>query len=335
MIDASHSLANVGNSRIQAMHQSLIKLTPGLTTVACKTPDLIIDVREALIAQALHGRSDTGLSFKQFSVRCFFPGDERQKRYEAVRRKLSATVPEGVEFEHIGVGTSSSFNFCSVEGRQIVLPYLETERTDQLPCYYVFAQEIANANSMLLAETLIQFRAAAKHSKANVIAILACESGFENSQIHELGDEHISINECEADDGYDRAFEIDVLGLRRLNRLGIGRTMCRIGCADSIITYEYEPFIAGDARGRAIWWLRATGRSYAQIGDIFDINKSTVMRQLNAMPRTTAVRKVDERWLNQLIEHGKGDSGRKAIVAESDLDLANGNHHYPDSDEGP
>ena len=320
MIDSLISPPNLANSRIKPMDEALIKQISGLTTVACTTTDLIHDLRDGLIDQGLRGGSDTGISFRPLSVRSFIPGDQRQQRYEAVRRNLSAQVPEGMKFEQICAGTSSSFNFCGVEGRQMLLPYVHTENKVQHPCYYIFGQEIADANNMLLAETLMQFRAAAKCSKTHVIAILACESGFENSQLHELGDEHISVNECEADYGYDRAFEIDVLGLRQLNRLGVGRTMCSMGFANGRVTYEYEPFIDMSARGRAMWWLRAAGRSYAQIGKIFDVNKSTVMRQLKTMPRTRSV-EVDEQWLKQLIEHLDSEAGIKANNKKSALDF--------------
>lgn len=213
-----------------------------------------------------------------------------------------------------------------------MLPHVHTENKVQPPCYYVFGQEITDPSNMLLAETLMQLRAAAKRSQTHVVAILACESGFENSQLHELGDEHISINECEADYGYDLAFEIDVLGLRHLNRLGVGRTMCNVGFADGRITYEYEPFIHTTASARVMWWLRAAGRSYAQIGEIFDVNKSTVMRQLKTMPRQKSL-EVDETWLNELIDHLDSEAGIKANNKKSALDFVDEDDVDADLDE--
>lgn len=285
-------------------HETMLEMTTGLMIVVSNSYGTLLDASDALTEQALHGASDTGLKFPPVrTVRTFVAGSERQLKYAEARKRFSAEPPKGVEHKLVGIGTHSMFNWCSVEGRQAILPYIHTELQVQYPCMNVFVQQVKSNNDVLVAETLLQFRAAAKAANVYVMALLACDSGFENGKFQELCDEYVVIKECTPDFDQDTAFSIDYLGLRPLNRFGVGKTMCSVRYADHRLQHTYTPYLSTHPLYRVIWLMRCMGKSYAEIGEAVGLDKSNVMRNLRQMPAVNRSLEIDAQWLEQMLEY--------------------------------
>jgi hypothetical protein len=286
------------------MHEAMLNMTPGVTIVVSNSIDVLEDACKALTEQSLQAASDTGLKFPDVrTVRSFIAGSERQLKHAEIQKRFLAAPVKGTEHKLVGVGTSSIFNWCSVEGRHAILPYIHTQLQVQYPCMNIFIQEVENDKDVLVAETLIQLRAAAKAANVYVMAFLACHSGFENSKFHELCDEYAVIEKCEPDFDQDMAFSIDYLGLRSLNRFGVGKTMCSVRYADHRLQHSYAPYLSIHPQYRIIWLMRCMGKSYAEIGEAVGMDKSNVMRNLRQMPAVNRNVEIDPERLVQMLEY--------------------------------
>lgn len=285
-------------------HQIMLEMSPGLMLAVSDSIDVLQDACNAFTEQALQSASDTGIKFPNVrSVRNFIAGSERQLKYAEAQKRYLAAPAKGTEHKLVGIGSSSTFNWCSVEGRHAILPYIHTELQVQYPCMNIFIQEIESDKDVLVAETLMQLRAAAKAANVYMMALLACHSGFENSKFHELCDEYAVIKECQPDFDQDTAFSIDYLGLRPLNRFGIGKTMCSVRYADHRLQHTYTPYLSMHPLYRVIWLMRCMGKSYAEIGEAVGLDKSNVMRNLRQMPAINRSLEIDAHWLEQMLEH--------------------------------
>jgi len=99
----------------------------------------------------------------------------------------------------------------------------------------------------------------------------------------------------------DTAFSIDCVGIRDLNSLGVGKTMCNVKLTDRVFHRRYERFVAADLDTRIMCALRGQKKSLDEIGNIFKINKSTVLRRLQGLP-IPRPEEVDQAWLDRNLE---------------------------------
>jgi DNA-binding NarL/FixJ family response regulator len=285
-------------------HEAMLALPYGLLIGVCNSPEILLDASYALTEQAVQSSSETGLTYpKVQKVRTFVPGSGRHLQYAKARQRYAEKPPEGVVHELVGVGTSSKFNWFGAEGRHAILPLLLPDESSQHPCMNILVQQLDDASDVSLIDTLMQINASAKASNTHVMALLACESETKSNSLLEIGVEYFIVNECEPDFDQDTAFSIDYLGLRPLNRFGIGKVMCNVRYADQRIQHSYSPFVSALPRSRAVWLMRCMGKSYAEIGDAVGYNKSTIMHHLRKLPAVNRNLEVDSKWLEQVLEH--------------------------------
>lgn len=304
----------------------------GLTIVAINAPELQAPVRTAFTQQLLHSGNATGLKFaktKVGKVCSLYAGSERHQQYAQVNHAAAGAVPASVEHEFKSFGLRGNYNWCSPEGLPALLQLVRTPPPNGVVCWYTLAQDITEIDAVLQADAFMQIRHTTKASGVHVMAFLDCQHGADETHFDELCDEYLEVEVCQPDMGHDLAFSINCYGLRNLHQLGIGKTMCNVSYTDGCVTHSYSPYISSDFLTRAIWTLRGMGRSYAQIGDLVGVNKSTVLRKLSNLPKPRPVEVADE-WLEQLGDYlnaatempssMEGLLKKKPLIDEDDMD---------------
>jgi hypothetical protein len=209
--------------------------------------------------------------------------------------KYLAPPADGLEHRLVSLGTSPEFDFLSNEGQIAMMPILHEMSTTHAPCILMFAQEVDNPQSPKFVEGLMKIRAAAEEVGAYVIGLFACSDPRNQDGLSQLCNEYFMVEECDPDFDQDTAFSIDYVGLRNLNRFGIGKTLCSARFSENRLNHKYEPFISGDVRLRVMWAMRSADFSYAEIGETFEENKSTILRKLRKLPAPDSHRVSEER----------------------------------------
>jgi hypothetical protein len=278
-------------------------IPPGLVIVSSKCKDILDDARLAITGQVLNAGKSLGLQFGAYDkVVSLYSGKPHQHKHVLARHRYCEVPPEDTEHQIIMLGSRANFNFCGDEASTTLKPMIRAAEKGKRPTAFIFSQTVSDINSLLLADTLNQYRNELIATGSTGIVMLASNGGFKDSDLPQLCEEFIEVEEAEPDFDMDCAMAFDCHSLRSLHRFGIGKTMCSTRYADHRISYSYTAFISARADERAMWWLRCAGRSYAEIGDKFGINKSTAMRQLKKLPSTTG-HKVDKQWLDEMLEH--------------------------------
>lgn len=302
----SHDVKKLTN-RIQiglaAKVQEQIRMPRGITVGMGNSLDLMRDVGNALLEQAFHSSNDSGLQFPKVSRVCsVIPGTSRHVDYFNASLKYLAPPADGLEHRLVSLGTSPEFDFLSNEGQIAMMPILHEMSTTHAPCILMFAQEVDNPQSPKFVEGLMKIRAAAEEVGAYVIGLFACSDPRNQDGLSQLCNEYFMVEECDPDFDQDTAFSIDYVGLRGLNRFGVGKTLCSMRFSENRLTHTYEPFISGDVRLRVMWSMRSAGLSYADIGKAFEENKSTILRKLRKLPAADT-RRADKDRLALMLEY--------------------------------
>jgi hypothetical protein len=274
----------------------------GTTLVVVKKKDLMTPVRTAFTQQILSAGSDLVLKFPEVSsVRSLYSGSPRNLEYAKARHNACGLVPTGVEHKFRSFGTSRYFDWLGTEGLATILPLIHPDKSEQPPTCYTFEQSVG-AHEVSVANGLQQIRHSANAAEVRVTIFFFCKEGAEDTHYDELCDEYIEVDSCEPDVDHDLAFYFDCQGLRDLYALGVGKTMCSIRHEHGRIKHTYSPFIDASFRNRAMWILRGNGSSLAEIGEIVEKNKSTVLRTLRELPRPRKTA-VPDGWIDQVKEY--------------------------------
>lgn len=291
----------------------------GLTIVASDSVEALVDARCFLTDQICHGKADTGLQYPPIgTLTALHSGTERILNFAAKTIKSVESAPYKAIHQIVPVSPYFGFNFCGIEGRTKVLQFASIRSKPDRPNGITFLQDIKSPEDALLNDALFQIRVAAKEAGVIVIAMLACENGFEESQLQQLCDEFIQIEECEPDFDQDSAFSVECYSLRQLRRFGVGKIMCSMRFEEDGIRQTLERFISKEVHDRVMWHLRSSGKTYAEIGLRFGVDKTTAMRQLQKMPRTIP-KELDSDRIEQLLEHMEYDGGKKPTKSFDDL----------------
>lgn len=314
----------------------LATVPTGLTLVVVKSKHLLPQVRVALTHQLLHASTATGLKFPTVNKLCsLYAGSDRQQQYAKANHAAAGAPPQDVEHQFKSFGKRSEYDWCSTEGLPPLLSLINTPDPAKTPCWYTLSQTITDSDSVMQADAFMQIRYAAQAAGVYVLAFLACDEGADETHFNDLCDEYLEIEECEPDMGHALAFSIDCYGLRDLNPLGIGKTLCNVSYegVGVGVTYTYTPFIADDFKTRAMWILRGMGLHFAEIGDKVELNKSNVQRKLARLPPPRPV-KMAEDWLDRLgdyLDAGIVKSTGNKTKDESDST----DEDYEEDDESP
>lgn len=278
-------------------------VTPsGLMIVGADNQDTLNDARLAILGQVMRAGNALGIQFDQpEKVIDLYAGTPQQQKNIMVKRSFCEPPPEGVKYQINMVGSrSGSYNFCGDEASSNVIPMIRTAGASGEKSVIIFSQTISNASSLLLADTLNQYRSEAKMAGVLIIVMLACSGGFTESELPALCDEFIEVEEVEPDFDQDLAMSFDFHSQRGLHRMGIGKVMCSLSYANRCIKVSFAPFVSKTGKVRALWYLHCAGRTNAKISKTVGLHASNICRQLQKLPRSAPVVMPDT-WIKEML----------------------------------
>lgn len=307
-------VSKVSNPAVDAM----TPIPQGLTIVSIRAASLLPQVRNAITRLALARSGKLGLPMPPVkAVLSIYSGNVR--RLEQAKALAAANMPiktkaRKVRHDFSSCGTRDGFNWCSDEGLCVLQPIIENAEG-----WVTLEQQISGPVTAPLADGLFRIRSAAQQAGVWVMLFLVCPDGYEKSRLHEFCDEFIEVAPCEPDPGYELAFSIDCVGLRYLNTLGLGKTMCNVKLSKGVFNRTYDQFISSDKKTRVMWILRGHGKTLEEIGGIVNKNKSSVFHRLEGLPVPRYV-DMGSDWLKKYLEPSQVFSGTASPARSEDAD---------------
>lgn len=266
---------------------------PGLVVVTVPSGVMSSQVGMAMERQIRSGGYKTGLRFpKKTPMTSLYAGGRRRVLEAKARANSQVPIDGAAVQEFVAIGTREGFTFASDEGLFAVLPLIEKAKGG----WVTFSQSADALSGPALVEALIRLRNAAKQAGTFVLLILSTDQNLDDLRLYDYCDDLVLTTSCSPDPGAHFAFSVDVYGLRDLNEMGIGKTMCSVRLRKGQYAWLWEPFVAADILKRVIWKLRSSGKSLAEIGKMVDCDKSTVHRHLAGLPPVVK-REAKEGWL--------------------------------------
>lgn len=291
--DAGDDEERVTDNAKDLILETLGVVEPGLVVLTVSSALMTSQVRVAIERQIRSGGQKIGLRFpKKTPMKSLYSGNGRRVS-EAKALAMGQTPIEGAAAQEFdAIGTREGFTLTSDEGLCAVLPLIEKTKDGWL----TFAQSADAFSATAVVEALMRLRFAAKQAGCYVLLILITDRKLEDLRIYDYCDDLLIAAPCSADPDSQFAFSLDVFGLRDLNEMGIGKSMCSARVRNGQHIWKWEPFIAADVLKRVIWKLRCSGKSLADIGKIVDCDKSTVHRHMLGLPPVVK-RVFKEGWL--------------------------------------
>ena len=272
---------------------TLGSVEPGLVVVTVPTGLMLSHVRMAIERQIRSGGQKLGIRFpKKMAMTSLYPGGGRKVREAKALAQAQTPIAGAATQEFAAIGTRDGFTLTCDEGLCAVLPLLEQSKDGWATC----SQSIDACPPAAVVEALMKMRAAAKQAGSYVLFFLVTGRKPEELQLQDYCDDLLVTANCEPEPGVQFAFSIDVVGLRNLNEVGIGKTMCSVRARKGQYVSRWDPFIAVELLKRVIWKLRCSGKSLAEIGKIVGCDKSTVHRHMAGLPPVVK-REFKEDWL--------------------------------------
>lgn len=270
----------------------------GLTIVALQEVSLLAYVRNAIEQEAREESNKLGVHMPiVYGMLSMYAGNYHQLDQARVIAAANISTANEVPHEFETYGSRDGFDWCSDEGLCTLEPIIR----DSEGWWVTLEQAIAIPVTSTIASGLFRIRNAAQQADVSVMLFLVCPKGYESSRIHELCDEYIEVTECDPGPETDIAFSIDCVGLRHLNKLGIGKTMCSVTVHNGTFQRRFEPYISNNLATRVLWMLRGQGKTLEEIGSILGTNKSTVSRHLQGLPPPRKL-KMENDWLARHLE---------------------------------
>ena len=272
---------------------TLGSVEPGLVVVTVPSGLMLSHVRMAIERQIRSGGQKIGIRFpKKMAITSLYPGGGRKVREAKALAQAQAPIAGVATQEFAAIGTRDRFTLTCDEGLCAVTPLIEKSKGGWVTC----SQSIDACPTTAVVEALMKMRAAAKQAGTYVLFFLVTGRKPEELQLQDYCDDLLVTANCEPEPGVQFAFSIDVVGLRNLNEVGIGKTMCSVRARKGQYESRWDPFIAVELFKRVIWKLRCSGKSLAEIGKIVGCDKSTVHRQMVGLPPVVK-REQKEGWL--------------------------------------
>jgi len=274
----------------------------GLMIVGANNQDTLNDARLAILGQVMRAGNALGVQFDQpEKIIDLYAGTPQQQKNILVKSSFCEAPPEGVEYKISMVGSrSGSYNFCGDEAASNVIPMIRAAGASGEKSVILFSQTISNASSLLLADTLNQYRAEAKMAGVLVIVMLACSEGFKKSELPALCEEFIEVDEVEPDFDQDVAMSFDLHSQRGMHRMGMGKVMCSLSYANRRIKVSFAPFVSKKSSDRAVWYLHCAGRTNTKIAKVVGLHPSNITRNLQKLPRSAPVVMPDV-WIKEML----------------------------------
>ncbi len=183
-----------------------------------------------------------------------------------------------------------SFNWFSGEGHLHLTNYIEPG------LLITVEQKIGSSITPATLHFINRINNEAKQKDAWVIAFTNCPSTYDVSGLHNMCDDYFEVTTCEPDPDVDMAFCIDCAGISEMGILSNGKTMCSVTKVEGELKVDFQPFISRSLKTRVMWILRGQKMSFANIGKKFKVNASTVLRQLDDLPKPYNIN-PEKAWL--------------------------------------
>lgn len=282
---------------INPLVESISPIPLGLTIICIRDASLTPHARNAIEQLALTGskKLDTPMP-KVNTLLSLYSGNVRQLEQAQALNNANRPTEKQVKHSYRTCGSRDGFDWFSDEALCILLPIIK--KTEG---WLTLEQCIVGPVTVSIADGLFRIRNAAQQAGVWVMVFLVYMDGYEKSRLHEFCDEYIEVSPCEPDIGGETAFFIDCVGLRNLNPLGIGRTMCNVKLSQGQFRRSYTPFISSNLETRVMWILRGQGKTLEEIGTLLKRNKSSVLRRLQGLP-TPMRRDMGKDWLARYLE---------------------------------
>ena len=296
---ASDAIANSlpETAKKNPLGERISPFSTGLTIVRVRDESQIAHVRSVFTQLVLSGSKDLGVPMPEVqAARSLYAGNARRLEQAKILDMASDPLESRVRHDYEAVGSRDCVDWCSNEGLCILLPKISTDQG-----WLTVEQRIVGTPTPATLEGLFRIRSAAQHAGRWVMMFIVGQGDQEMSHLDQLSDEYVDVGSCEPDLGVDVAFSTDCFGIRYLNCLGIGRTMCSITLSEKGFQRRFEPFISHSLEDRVMWILRGQGKTFEEIGALLKKNKSSVLRRLQGLPKP---RRVDlpADWLSSHLD---------------------------------
>lgn len=291
-------VANKTTDVISLLTAGISPFSPGSTIVAVHQASLLPHVRHSMTDLAVAMSTALGIPMPNVeSVLSVFSGNKRQLEQAEFFAAVNPLPTTGASHDFKTCAALDTLDWTSNEGQYLLLPLIAGAKGR----WVIVEQEISGSITPTIAQGLIRIDHAARQAGVYVLLMIACSDRMDVSQLAHVCGDLIEVARCEPDVDCDTAFSIDCVGIRNLNSLGIGKTMCSVKLTDGVFHRRYERFVAADLDTRIMRALRGLQKSQDEIGSLFKINKSTVLRRLQGLP-IPRPEEVDQDWLDRNLE---------------------------------
>lgn len=295
------STATVKPSHEMAMRKRLLEaispVEPGLCIVSVPDPSYLNPVRLAVTKMLLEARNVLDIPFPVIgNVISLFSGNRRQLEQANALAAINTPTTGVVLHEFKSCVARDKLDWSSNEGQFALKPIMEQAKGG-----IILEQTMVCPISPAVTHGLNQISNVAQSVGAYAILLLATSSERDCLQLSHVCDELIEVAPCEPDVGDDAAFSFDCVGLRELNSLGIGKTMCSVKFSEGLLQHRFDPFISSNLETRVMWTMRGQGMSLDDIGAQFKKHKSSVFRRLRSLPKPRHM-DLPKDWLSNNLE---------------------------------
>jgi hypothetical protein len=269
---------------------------PGLLIVNTTDRSLLMSARSIFESLVTEGADKLCVPVPQPSeVLSILSGKPR--KIEQAKAWFDAANSDNVKvpLEYIEFPSHVSFNWFSDEG------YLHLKHNIEEDLLITLEQAIDYPINSIISSCINRIENDAKQKNAWVMAFTNCPATFEESGLHNMCDDYFEVSRCEPNPDVDMAFCIDCVGIREMGILSNGKTMCSVTKVNGKLKFDFQPFISHSLKTRVMWILRGQKMSFADIGKKFDVNASTVLRQLADLSKPYNTN-ADRAWLEHCYE---------------------------------
>lgn len=267
------------------MHPLLAEISPfqtGVVIVNVSDSALLPSVRTVLGALALDKSSVLGIPMPQAAkaVHSLISGSSRHiEQYKVFAKANAGGVGEAINLKVCNA--QGRLDWLSNEGLHVLSPFVEEAKDGWLIIEHVMAGPITPD----MTQVLIRIGSLAKKFDTRVMLLIVCPLGQNKSLISGVCDDYLEVDFCDPEVGAALAFSVDCIGIRDLNSLGVGKTMCSVTFSDGLFRHRFDPFISSSLETRVMGVMRSQGKSLDEIGVFFKKNKSSVLRRLQGLPK--------------------------------------------------
>lgn len=270
---------------------------PGLLLVSVSSVQILPLVRNALTCLAIEMSRELGIPMPVVeAVVSLYSGNPRQLEQAQLFASANPPATSGATASTKKCIALEKLDWTSSGGLYALLPII-----DEAKGWVIVEQTIAGPISPATLQGLRRIAQTAEQAEARVMLFLAGMEKIDVSLLADVCGDLIEVAECEPDVDCDTAFSIDCVGIRDLNSLGVGKTMCNVQLMDGVFHRRYKRFVSVDLETRIMSELRGQQKSLDEIGSIFKINKSTVLRRIQGLP-IPRPEDVDQDWLDRNLE---------------------------------